>query len=202
MTIDLQFPADFMRCVKFHGHICPGLSIGYRAAKAGLDHLGTNRSEDEELVAVVETDACGVDAIQVLTGCTFGKGNFVYKDHGKQAFSLLDRTSGQGIRFCMRPEGFAPESRHQELLSRVMQGQATEKERQEFFALHQQASKQVLDMPLNELFSIQTGEFQVPDKARIDKSLCCEICGEPAMQSKLLQVQGRFLCRECVQDHE
>jgi formylmethanofuran dehydrogenase subunit E-like metal-binding protein len=28
---------DFKRCVDFHGHICPGLSIGYRAAKAGLE---------------------------------------------------------------------------------------------------------------------------------------------------------------------
>jgi len=38
--------------------------------------LGENRAEDEEIVAVVETDACGADAIQVRTGCTFGKGNF------------------------------------------------------------------------------------------------------------------------------
>ncbi len=38
--------------------------------------LQVERDGDEELFAIVETDACGADAIQVITGCTFGKGNF------------------------------------------------------------------------------------------------------------------------------
>ncbi len=66
---------DFKKCLDFHGHLCPGLAIGYRAATGALEWLKENRSEDEELVAIVETDACGADAVQVLTGCTFGKGN-------------------------------------------------------------------------------------------------------------------------------
>jgi len=74
---------EFKRCAAFHGHVCPGLSIGFRAAKAGMRYLQAMRAEDEELVAVVETDACSADAVQVLTGCTFGKGNFIYKDYGK-----------------------------------------------------------------------------------------------------------------------
>lgn len=197
MTEQKQFPDDFMRCVAFHGHICPGLSIGYRAAKAGLDLLKAKRSEDEELVSIVETDACGVDAVQVLTGCTFGKGNFLYRDYGKQAFTFIDRNSGQGVRLCMRPDSFAPEGRHQELLVKVMQGQATQEEQREFTALHQEASKQVLDMPLEDLFDIQTGEFAAPDKARIDKSVCCAQCGEPTMASKTIQVHERVLCQAC-----
>jgi len=201
MSEALQFPEDFMHCVRFHGHICPGLSIGYRAAKAGLDHMSTKRSEDEELVAIVETDACGADAVQVLTGCTFGKGNFLYQDRGKQAFTLIDRSTGQGVRLCMRPDGFGPEGRHQELLRRVMQDQASEQEREEFFALHQEASKKVLDMPLEDLFSMQTGEFPIPDMARIDASRCCDECGEPTMQSKLVQAQDRLLCRGCIDSY-
>ena len=54
---------DFRRCAEFHGHVCPGLSIGYRAAQAGLQKLQSLRSQDEELVAEVETDACGVDGL-------------------------------------------------------------------------------------------------------------------------------------------
>ena len=30
-----------------------------------------------------------VDAVQVLTGCTFGKGNLIYRPTGKMAFSFL-----------------------------------------------------------------------------------------------------------------
>ena len=91
---------DFKKCVDFHGHICPGVAIGYRAAKGALNWLKENRSEDEELVAIVETDACSADAVQVLTGCTFGKGNFIYKDHGKQVLSLISRKSGSGRTGC------------------------------------------------------------------------------------------------------
>ena len=51
-------------------HSCPGLAMGSRAAKIGLWELKEERAADKELVAVVEADACGVDAIQLLTGCT------------------------------------------------------------------------------------------------------------------------------------
>lgn len=71
---------EWERAVAFHGHSCPGLAIGYRAAKIALRELAAGRAGDEELVAIVETDACGVDTIQVLTGCTLGKGNLLYRD--------------------------------------------------------------------------------------------------------------------------
>ena len=49
---------DFKKCVDFHGHVCPGLAIGYVAGKTGLEWLKENRAEDEEIVSIVETDAC------------------------------------------------------------------------------------------------------------------------------------------------
>ena len=30
---------DFQRCADFHGHICPGLSIGYKATKAAMPEV-------------------------------------------------------------------------------------------------------------------------------------------------------------------
>jgi hypothetical protein len=64
-------PEIINQTVAFHGHWCPGLAIGIRAAEWALQEMG--RATDEEIVAVVETDMCGVDAIQFLIGCTFGK---------------------------------------------------------------------------------------------------------------------------------
>ncbi len=61
------------RVQQFHGHMCPGLAMGIRAAEIALERIGPHAG-DEEVVAIVETDMCGVDGIQVLTGCTFGKG--------------------------------------------------------------------------------------------------------------------------------
>ena len=54
-----------------------------------MKRLDVRKAPDEELLAIVETDACGADAIQVMTGCTFGKGNFIFKNYGKHAFSLV-----------------------------------------------------------------------------------------------------------------
>jgi formylmethanofuran dehydrogenase subunit E len=123
---------EFRRCADFHGHICPGLSIGYKAAKMAMESLKERRSEDEEVVAVVETDACYADAVQVLTGCTFGKGNFIYKDHGKMVLRLLSRKTGQGVRVAMRPGSFSPDETHLSLLRKVMSGDADQDETNRF----------------------------------------------------------------------
>lgn len=69
--------SSWEKAVEFHGHTCPGLTIGYRVAEIAMGELETIRSVDEELIAIVENDACGVDAIQVLTGCSLGKGNLI-----------------------------------------------------------------------------------------------------------------------------
>ena len=99
MTID---PVLVKQATDFHGHWCPGLAIGIRAAEWALKELG--KAPDEGIVAVVETDMCGVDAIQSLTGCTFGKGNLVHKDYGKSAFTFYRRQDGKAARLVARPD--------------------------------------------------------------------------------------------------
>ena len=109
---------EFKKCVDFHGHTCPGIAIGFRAAQILMGRLGVRKAPDEELVAVVETDACGSDAIQVMTGCTFGKGNFIFKNYGKHAFSLSDRKQGRTVRVCLRSESLKPTPEHRSLMER------------------------------------------------------------------------------------
>ena len=82
--------------IAFHGHLCPGLAIGIRAAELAQCEL--DNPSDDEIVAVVETDMCGVDAIQFLTGATLGKGNLIHRDYGKMAFSFFCRDTGKRSR--------------------------------------------------------------------------------------------------------
>ena len=84
--------------IQFHGHECPGLAMGYRMATAAMEYFESSRAEDEELVAIVENDACGVDALQCVIGCTFGKGNLLFRDYGKHVFTIYSRSSRSGIR--------------------------------------------------------------------------------------------------------
>ena len=116
----------------FHGHVCPGLTIGYRAALYAIDLLelklggGGNAgclSKDEEIVCISENDACGCDAIQVIMGCSIGKGNLLFHMTGKQAFSFYNRKTGMYTKQELRDMGFGFDlngniSRYQEIEER------------------------------------------------------------------------------------
>lgn len=188
---------DFQKCLDFHGHLCPGLCIGFRAARAGLDWLEANRARDEELVAIVENDACGCDAVQVLTGCTFGKGNFLFRDHGKQVFTFVARQSGKAVRVSLKPATLAPSERHRELMRKRQNNEITEEEEKEFGKLHRKKSYDVLEKPEEELFAIQPIAVPAPPTARIHASVPCDRCGEPTMATRIEEVKGVKLCREC-----
>ena len=83
------------KCAAFHGHECGGLTIGYKAALYAIELLDLHFSDDEQVVCITENDACGVDAIQVILGCSVGKGNLLFHLRGKQAFSFYNRTTGR-----------------------------------------------------------------------------------------------------------
>ncbi len=190
---------QFKRCEAFHGHVCPGLAVGFRAARAAMEQLGVKRAADEELVAIVETDACSADAIQVLTGCTFGKGNFFFKDYGKQVLTLASRDSGRAVRVSVRPGAFGRHQEHFELLQKVVQGRADDEERARFARLHLERTCHVLEMAADELFEIRPVAIDLPEYARIQQSEPCQVCGEPVMPAKLEEVSGRRVCRGCIE---
>ena len=91
------------KCVAFHGHGCGGLTIGFQAARYAKELLELDFSRDEDVVCISENDACGVDAIQVLLGCSAGKGNLLFHLRGKQAFSFYNRKTGKSVRLVLRP---------------------------------------------------------------------------------------------------
>lgn len=183
--------------VKFHGHMCPGLSIGYRAAVAGLELLQNSRSSDEEIVTIVETNACGADAVQSLTGCTFGKGNLIFKDHGKHVFTFVSRSTGQGTRVSLKPNVLEPDERHLQLFELLRSENATDQEKEEFFQIHHKKSVSILEKDINELFDIREVRITLPPKAKIERSVVCDECGEPTMASKLTEIHSKRLCPEC-----
>jgi formylmethanofuran dehydrogenase subunit E len=193
MTLDIE------GAKKFHGHTCPGLAIGIRAAEIALREIGPH-SADEEIVAVVETDMCGVDAIQYLTGCTFGKGNLIHLDYGKNAFTFIRRSDGKALRIVTRPDALGPpNAEHQVLFERLRSGEATPEERARFDALHGQRAQQALDAPEETLFEVRPVEPVVPARARIFTSLPCDICGEMTMETRTRRFQGRTVCIPCFQ---
>jgi formylmethanofuran dehydrogenase subunit E len=185
------------RTVSFHGHWCPGLASGIRAAEWALSELGS-RSEDEELVAVVETDMCGVDAIQYLTGCTFGKGNLLYRDYGKNAFAFYRRSDGKAARLVMRQLGRESERDELTVLHRKQQQAGlSPQEDDRRHELRGQIAAWLMEAPLGDIFDVKPVNEPLPQKARILASLTCDGCGEAVMETRTRQFMGQTLCLPC-----
>ena len=191
---------EFDAVVMFHGHLCLDIALGYRVAKAAMRALACERPRDEELVAVVETDACSVDAIQDVTGCTFGKGNLVYRPYGKAAYTFFDRRTGRAVRvYCHfwetfdRGEGVAFTA----LMNRVLAGEASAEEQERFGRETNGFSHRILSLPEHALFSVVPIDGSPPPTARIFSSAPCDRCGEWTMEARLTGVGGQRLCPPC-----
>jgi len=164
------------KCVEFHGHECPGLAIGFKVCEAAIESLGITFSSDEEVVCVTENDACGVDAVQVITGCSIGKGNLLHRNTGKQAFSFFNRSTGENIRLVLKP----------------FKGEMDRQQRQEY----------LLHTPASELFECKKPHFTLPEEARIFTTIICEQCGEGAPEHKIRFQEGKKVCCDCFVDYK
>ncbi len=182
--------------VRFHGHMCPGLAMGLQASQIALREIGPNAT-DEQVVAIVETDMCAVDAIQFQTGCTFGKGNLIHRDWGKNAFTFFRRSDGKGIRLALRPDAWELDPEHRALFAKRRTGQTTAAEDERFGELHVAASRRLLEMDPEDLYEVESVDAVLPPKARIHASVTCARCGEGTMETRIRRLEGRELCPPC-----
>lgn len=200
--MDREYPQDLQEIIRFHGHVCPGLIIGYRAAKAALSCLGVERSEDEELVAIVETDACGIDAVQALLGCTLGRGNLIFHDHGKHVFTVISREKNMAFRIAMKSDALTERTPEQEaLLRKVRGGVALPAEQQAYEDFQKQRIGELLKKDEDSLFKIEPCVADIPEKARLFPSLVCQYCGERVMEPRARIRGGKTCCIPCAETY-
>lgn len=157
-------------CVAFHGHECGGLTIGYKASLYAIELLKLEFSADEQVVCVTENDACGVDAIQVMLGCSVGKGNLLFHIRGKSAYSFYNRKTGKSVRLVLRPKAGMT--------------------REESFAYYQGCLPE-------EMFEVKETTIRLPEKAKLFDSYACDCCGEVTGANWIRLAGGRKLCLDC-----
>jgi len=188
---------DLAALVNFHGHLCPGLAIGYRATLAGLERLGIDRAEDEELIAIVENDSCSVDAAQLLAGTTFGKGNLFFRDYGKQVFTFARRDEERAVRVALKAGAFAEGRQQSAINEKIKAGTATEEDKKLAAGWRQEKLDRLLNDPLEELFDVREAVIELPPPATIHRSVICESCGEPVMDTRTVKQEGKIICLSC-----
>lgn len=164
------------KAVAFHGHECGGIALGVRACMEAIERLGITFSEDEDLVCVSENDACGVDAVQAILGCTLGKGNLIYYGTGKMAFNFYNRRTGESFRVIAKPK------------------KSGGKKGRDYI-------EYVLNGPVEEIFDVGETRYPLPEKARSLNTVICEICGEGAPETKMRLQDGKKVCLECFSDY-
>ncbi len=187
---------EFDEVVAFHGHACPGLALGYRVSRYVMERFGAP-AEDEELVAIVENNSCAVDAIQVVTGCTFGKGNLIFRDYGKQVYTFIKRPSGQALRIAIHWEPPPEDPEETDAWKRYSQGDRSEEVLRLVHSRKAKKLKAVLEAPDRELFKVQSKIMPLPPHARVYPSVRCALCGEKVMEPKLKVKDGKLVCIVC-----
>ena len=163
-------------CVAFHGHECGGMAIGYKASLFAMELLNLEFSDDEQVVCISENDACGVDAIQVMLGCSIGKGNLLFRMRGKQAFSFYNRKTGAAVRLMLKPKP---------------QGMTKEQS----FAYYMNTD------PRN-LFEVKEATIPLPGEARIFDSCVCACCGETTGANWIRVAGDQLLCLDCYESYD
>ncbi len=163
------------KCAAFHGHVCGGLTIGYQAALYAIRLLDLQFSEDEDVVCISENDACGVDAIQVILGCSVGKGNLLFHIRGKQAFSFYERSTGKSVRLVLK--------------------NTPAMTRQESFAYYQSCTPE-------EMFDVKETVLPLPEEAKLFGSYICDRCGESTGANWIRLCGDEKLCLDCCGEYD
>ncbi|OGO30656.1 MAG: formylmethanofuran dehydrogenase [Chloroflexi bacterium RBG_16_54_18] len=168
-----------------HSHLCPRQVLGVRSALAGAGYLGLGfPRRDKRLLAILETDGCYADGIEVVTGATVGHRTLRIEDFGKIAVTLIDVKNRRSIRIAPQVDvrerawGYAPG------------------ERRAYFA--QLGAYQI--MPENELFTIQEVQLLTSVEAIISRAglrADCHGCGEEIVNQREIRRNGLTLCRAC-----
>ena len=163
-------------CVAFHGHECGGLTIGYKASLYAIQLLELEFSSDEQVVCIAENDACGIDGIQVMLGCSIGKGNLLFHMRGKSAYSFYNRKTGKSVRLVLKPK---PEGMTREAS----------------FAYYQACDPA-------DMFDVKQTTLRLPVQAKLFDSYTCACCGETVGANWTRLSGGKTLCLDCYEEYD
>ncbi len=194
--IEAMEERDLRRCLvktaEIHGHYCPGSALGVMASIHALSLLGdavTSSDGLENLMAIVEINACFADGVQAVSGCTLGNNALIYRDLGKHAVTLIIRGNDTGVRVCARPDfretigrlvpAFYP------LMEKVIKNRVhTKDDEKRFKNTAREAAFTLIKQDFEDIFSADRVRVDLPGYAPIVDSIICQNCGEQLMSTK------------------
>ncbi len=186
--------------LRFHGHKCPAMPLGLRAAETAMNRLGVERTGGKDLLALVELGEdhcahCYADGIQVLTGCTFGKGNIRQLGYGKFGLTLVDRKTGRAVRVVPRAEVQLETQKTDFFQKYRMKGVPPTEVPEEVV---QPLIDKVMAAPAEALFRIgEVQQYREEKKPESFRNFVCEECGELVVEDYGRLKEGKKVCIPC-----
>lgn len=176
-----------------HGHYCLGSALGVMASLYSRDILKNNETADgmiENLLAIVEVNACFVDGVQAVSGCTLVNDGLIYRDLGKRAVPFAVRGREEGIRIRALPEfrlyieDVVPE--FYPLMDKVIMKRAgTPDDLRRFREKGRESAFALSGLPFTPLFETRTVVPDTLPHAPIAGTVICPVCREPVMASRI-----------------
>jgi formylmethanofuran dehydrogenase subunit E len=189
---------------ELHGHYCRYSALGVKAGYRALKKLNVSQVTGmEHVLAIVETNNCFSDGIQIVTGCSFGNNSLIYRDFGKTAVTVLEKSSSRGVRITVRDgvdnllnEKYAEERKLFEKV--VIQRNRTKEDERKLMKLSKEVSFDILSIPDEKLFTMKTFMMRAPaGYSTILESVTCSKCGEEVMKTRAMKKGNQAFCIPC-----
>lgn len=195
-------PKAFLEAgLTLHGHKCPAMPQGLRAGAIAMNHLGVERSGDKTLLALVELGDghcahCFGDGVQMVTGCTFGKGNIQKLGYGKFGLTLVDKTTGRAVRVVPKAEAQMKTKQTPFFTEYRMKGVPPTQVPDEVV---EPLIEMVLNAPEEQIFNVsEIFDYEVPPKQHESfDSFVCERCGDMVVETYGRVVGDQTVCIPC-----
>ena len=188
------------KAAELHGHFCPFLALGVKAAVRAVSELDVRSTGMEETMAIVETNNCFSDGVQFVTGCSFGNNALTYRDYGKTAFTLAKR-NGEAVRVSVKDISklLAEREPEAQLLFQkvVVERKATDEDQRRLRENWRRIGFGMLNIPDEDVFNVERMTIQVPAYSRIFASVKCSVCGENVMEPRARVQGGQIVCISC-----
>jgi len=192
--------AYFEAGLTLHGHKCPAMPMGLRVGASAMNKLGAERARDGQLMALIEIGenhcaTCFADGVQMITGCTFGKGNIQKLHYGKWGVTLIDKKSGRAVRVTPKAEAMAANKQTDFFQKYRMKGVPASQVPPEVV---DQLLERVMNAPEDQLLKVgEVFERKWEDVPHSFDSFVCELCGEMTVEPYGRVLGDKKVCIPC-----
>jgi formylmethanofuran dehydrogenase subunit E len=185
---------------KFHGHKCPAMPNGLRVGAAALNKLGVERTGDSNIHVILELGdnhcaTCFADGVQVITGCTLGKGNIEKSHKGKWGITLIDKKTNRAVRVTPLAEAMLANKKTDFFTKFRMVGVAPTKVPDEVV---EPLVKMVMNAPEEKIMIVsEVFTYEWPKENHSFDGFVCEVCGEMVVEQYGRIKGDKKVCIDC-----